>query len=190
MNIVYLEHYAGSDRHGMEYRPYYMARRWVQAGDTVTMVASAWSHMRGKNPELGGVPYAEEDIDGIRYFWIKGPQYEGNGLGRIKNILSFLRGVYQYEKEILKTGKPDVVIASSTYPLDIYPAREEPIPGVSSRIIFDKVTIPSKTLCKKEELLDVVAAGKYEVVLMVGAGNIDRLVEPVKEILCKQIRKP
>ena len=74
--------------------------------------------------------------------------------------------------------------------LDIYPAREEPIPGVSSRIIFDKVTIPSKTLCKKEELLDVVAAGKYEVVLMVGAGNIDRLVEPVKEILCKQIRKP
>ena len=74
--------------------------------------------------------------------------------------------------------------------LDIYPAREEPIPGVSSRIIFDKVTIPSKTLCKKEELLDVVAAGKYEVVLMIGAGNIDRLVEPVKEILCKQIRKP
>ena len=74
--------------------------------------------------------------------------------------------------------------------LDIYPAREEPIPGVSSRIIFDKVTIPSKALCKKEELLDVVAAGKYEVVLMVGAGNIDRLVEPVKEILCKQIRKP
>lgn len=52
------------------------------------------------------------------------------------------------------------------------------------------MTIPSKTLCKKEELLDVVAAGKYEVVLMIGAGNIDRLVEPVKEILCKQIRKP
>lgn len=72
--------------------------------------------------------------------------------------------------------------------LDIYPAREEPIPGVTSRIIFDKVTIPSKTLCKKEDLLEVVANGKYEVVLMVGAGNIDRLVEPVKEILCKQIK--
>ena len=71
--------------------------------------------------------------------------------------------------------------------LDIYPAREEPIPGVTSRIIFDKVTIPHKTLCKKEELLDIVRAGQYEVVLMVGAGNIDRLVEPVKEILCKQI---
>lgn len=73
--------------------------------------------------------------------------------------------------------------------LDIYPAREEPIPGVTSGIIFDKVTIPSKTLCKKEELLDKVAAGRYEVVLMVGAGDIDRMVEPVKDILCKQIRK-
>lgn len=73
--------------------------------------------------------------------------------------------------------------------LDIYPAREEPIPGVTSRIIFDKVTIPAKTLCKREELLDRVAAGRYEVVLMVGAGNIDRMVEPVKDILCKQIKK-
>lgn len=73
--------------------------------------------------------------------------------------------------------------------LDIYPAREEPIPGVTSWIIFDKVTIPAKTLCKREELLDRVAAGRYEVVLMVGAGNIDRMVEPVKDILCKQIKK-
>lgn len=123
MNIVYLEHYAGSDRHGMEYRPYYMARRWVRAGDTVTMVASSFAHLRGQNPDMQGKKTMEEMIDGIRYFWIKGPQYEGNGLGRIKNILSFLRGVFRYEKEILKTGKPDVVIASSTYPLDIYPAR-------------------------------------------------------------------
>lgn len=70
--------------------------------------------------------------------------------------------------------------------LDIYPAREEPIPGVTSQLIFDKVTISAKTLCTKEELLEVIAAGKYEVILMVGAGNIDRLVKPVKEIVEKQ----
>ena len=74
--------------------------------------------------------------------------------------------------------------------LDIYPAREEPIPGVTSQLIFDRVTIPSKTLCKKEELLDVVAAGRYEVVLMLGAGDIDRLVEPVKDVLSRQIKLP
>ena len=71
--------------------------------------------------------------------------------------------------------------------LDIYPAREEPIPGVTSQIIFDKVTIPAKRLCRKEELTSIISAGEYEVVLMVGAGNIDRLVEPVKEILGKKV---
>lgn len=69
--------------------------------------------------------------------------------------------------------------------LDIYPAREEPIPGVTSQIIFDRVTIPNKRMIRKEELLDLVQkeAASFEVVLMVGAGNIDRLVEPVKQIL-------
>ena len=67
--------------------------------------------------------------------------------------------------------------------LDIYPAREAPIPGVTSQIIFDQVTLANKHLIRKEELLDFLAQGSYEVVLMVGAGNIDRLVEPVKELL-------
>lgn len=72
--------------------------------------------------------------------------------------------------------------------LDIYPAREEPIPGVTSQIIFDQVTIPNKRMIRKEELLDLVRkeAASFEVVLMVGAGNIDRLVEPVKQILEKR----
>ena len=72
--------------------------------------------------------------------------------------------------------------------LDIYPAREEPIPGVTSQLIFDAVTIPDKKLVRKEELLDVVAAeaGRLDVVLMLGAGNIELLVEPVKEILDKK----
>ena len=72
--------------------------------------------------------------------------------------------------------------------LDIYPAREEPIPGVTSQIIFDAVTTPDKRLIRKEELLDVVSAeaGRLDVVLMVGAGNIELLVEPVKQILDKK----
>lgn len=69
--------------------------------------------------------------------------------------------------------------------LDIYPAREEPIPGITSEIIFNAVTLPAKKLIRKEELLDLVAseADKLEVVLMLGAGNIELLVEPVKQIL-------
>lgn len=69
--------------------------------------------------------------------------------------------------------------------LDIYPAREEPIPGITSEIILDAVTIPDKRLVRKSELEDLVRreADTFEVVLMLGAGDIDRLVEPVKHIL-------
>jgi len=67
--------------------------------------------------------------------------------------------------------------------LDIYPAREEPIPGVSSEMILEKVTIADKTLCHKEQLLDCLKNRKTDVVLMLGAGDIDRLVEPVQHLL-------
>ena len=124
MNIIYINHYAGSDRHGMEFRPYFMAKRWAAAGHHVTVVASSYSHLRTKNPDLQGKAVMEESIDGVRYFWIAGPQYEGNGLGRIKNMMSFLHGLYKYADEITAQGKSDAVIASSTYPLDIYPAHK------------------------------------------------------------------
>jgi len=123
VNIVYINHYAGSPRHGMEFRPYYMGRRWAAAGHSVTVAASSFSHLRTKNPDLGGAKWEEEKIDGIRYFWIAGNAYRGNGMARIRNMLSFLRGLYRFRGRITAPGKPDAVIASSTYPLDIYPAR-------------------------------------------------------------------
>lgn len=124
MNIILINHYAGSNRHGMEYRPYFMAKRWVQAGHQVTIVAASFSHLRGLNPDMQGKGTMEEMIDGIRYFWIRCPEYKGNGMGRIRNMLTFLAGLYRYQKQITAQGKPDAVIASSTYPLDIYPAHQ------------------------------------------------------------------
>ena len=67
--------------------------------------------------------------------------------------------------------------------LDIYPAREEPIEGITSQLILDRVTIKKKQLCSKEELLLVVKNTTFDIVLMLGAGDIDRLVSPVKNIL-------
>jgi len=124
MNILYINHYAGSNQHGMEFRPFFMADRWVKAGNNVTIAASSYSHLRTKNPEMYRKKTMEQIIEGVRYFWIHGTEYEGNGMGRIKNMLSFLHGLYKYGDELAVQGKPDVVIASSTYPLDIYPARK------------------------------------------------------------------
>lgn len=71
--------------------------------------------------------------------------------------------------------------------LDIYPARELPIEGVTSQIIFDKVTC-KKTLCNKTELLALLEnKDDIEVLLTVGAGDIDQLLTPIKELLEKRI---
>lgn len=63
--------------------------------------------------------------------------------------------------------------------LDIYPAREEPIPGVSSSLIFDQIENPVKHLALKSELLDLLKDKSPEVLLTLGAGDIDTLVEPI-----------
>jgi len=71
--------------------------------------------------------------------------------------------------------------------LDIYPAREEPIPGVTSEIIFDKVTAPEKVLLKKEELMGYLEKEPLDVLVTFGAGNVDRFIEPITEMLKKRI---
>ena len=71
--------------------------------------------------------------------------------------------------------------------LDIYPAREEPIPGVTSEIIFDKVTAPEKVLIKKEELMDCIEKEDLDVLITFGAGNVDRYIVPLTEMLRKRL---
>ena len=65
--------------------------------------------------------------------------------------------------------------------LDIYPAREEPIPGVNSDMILDKVSLKEKFLIKKGEVLNKIDELNIEVLVTIGAGDIDRLVQPIKD---------
>ena len=67
--------------------------------------------------------------------------------------------------------------------LDIYPAREEPIPGVTSQMLLDKMTLKEKYLCTKDELVPLLRRLDPEVLLTMGAGDIDRLVETIKSAL-------
>lgn len=67
--------------------------------------------------------------------------------------------------------------------LDIYPARELPIPGVDASIILNKMTVASKVLCRKEEVLKILTGRKFDVLLTLGAGDIDQLVEPIRNYL-------
>ncbi len=118
MNILYLNHYAGSPTLGMEYRPYYLAREWVRAGHRVQIVAADFSHVRARQPRAG-----DELIAGIHYRWLATPPYQCNGLGRVWNIWRYLAQVWALTATLVAQVKPDVVIASSTYPMDIWVAR-------------------------------------------------------------------
>ena len=122
MNILYIEHYAGSNDYGMEFRPYYFARNWVKWGHNVTMVAADYHHLRVKNPVVSK-DFEEENIDGITYVWIKTNKYKGNGFGRVRNVGTYLQKLWNHSSMLVKKYKPDIIISSSTYPMDTYPSQ-------------------------------------------------------------------
>jgi UDP-N-acetylmuramate--alanine ligase len=73
--------------------------------------------------------------------------------------------------------------------LDIYPAREEPIPGVTSELIYNKVTAPEKVLLKKEDLMGYLENEPVDVLATFGAGNIDRFIDPITNLLEERLKK-
>jgi UDP-N-acetylmuramate--alanine ligase len=74
-------------------------------------------------------------------------------------------------------------LANQLILLDIYPARELPIEGVNAKMLLDLCANPKKETCSKEELLKVLAQEELDVLLTLGAGDIDTLVEPIKHLL-------
>ena len=118
MRLLYVNHYAGSPTLGMEYRPYYLAREWVRAGHPVQIVGASHSHVRARQPAPG-----DESVDGIAYRWLATPAYAGNGVGRAWNIAVFLWRLWWRAGGLARQFRPDAVIASSTYPMDIWVAR-------------------------------------------------------------------
>lgn len=120
MNILLINHYAGSNQLGMEFRPFYLAREWAGIGHRVTIIGASYSHLRNTQPDV------REDLaitveEGVRYRWLRTPRYAGNGGGRVINMAVFVMKLARYARRIAEEEKPDVVICSSTYPLDIYP---------------------------------------------------------------------
>ena len=67
--------------------------------------------------------------------------------------------------------------------LEIYPAREEPIPGVTSEIIFKNVTAPEKVLLRRDEFMKYMENEEVELFVTLGAGDIDRFVGPIAQLL-------
>ncbi len=67
--------------------------------------------------------------------------------------------------------------------LDIYPAREQPIPGVTSAMIAGLMQNPNVNLTTKSQLLNLLRTKQIDVLMTMGAGDIDTLIEPIKTLL-------
>lgn len=118
MNLLVINHNAGRPDLGYMFRPYYLAKEWIRLGHSVTIVGSTFSHVRKGITRPG-----EELYDGIQYLWIRSRKYNGNGFGRLTGMIQFISKIWIRAKSLSARFKPDIVIASSTYPLDIFPAR-------------------------------------------------------------------
>ena len=92
--------------------------------------------------------------------------------------------LYTRTRDFYKDFADSLSLLDEVILLDIYPAREKPIPGVTSQLIYDNLRPGiEKTMCSKEELLDVLRTRKTEVLITLGAGDIDNYVPQIYEML-------
>lgn len=113
--IWIVNHYAGGPELGTGWRHWELGRRWVRLGSSVRIFTASTA--------IGGEASAqrrgEREIDGVHFHFVDVPPYRTNGMGRLRNILAFNRGVGRFLAEVVqRTGTtPDIVIASSPQPL-------------------------------------------------------------------------
>ena len=69
--------------------------------------------------------------------------------------------------------------------MEIYPARELPIDGVSSQMLLDKMKSVNKSICQKADFIEALGKRDIEILMTMGAGDIDTFVEPIKNELTK-----
>lgn len=95
--------------------------------------------------------------------------------------------LYTRTRDFYKDFADSLSLLDEVILIDIYPAREQPIPGVTSQLIYDNLRLGiEKSMCKKEDILDVLRNKKIEVLMTLGAGDIDNYVPQICEILNKR----
>lgn len=104
--------------------------------------------------------------------------YEGK---RIKAI--FQPHLYTRTRDFYEDFAAALSLLDDVTLLDIYPARELPISGVSSQLIYDKLTSAHKEMCHKADLLDIVRKRDFDVLITLGAGDIEDYAPQIAEIL-------
>lgn len=94
--------------------------------------------------------------------------------------------LYSRTRDFAQGFSESLSLADELILMDIYPAREKPIPGVSSEMLFENIKSPEKYLTTKSSLMSLIETLDLELIVTVGAGDIDTFVEPIKKLLLNE----
>lgn len=106
-----------------------------------------------------------------------------------KCTIVFQPHLYSRTRDLAKDFAESLDLADEVILLPVYPARELPIPGVGSELILENMKIAGKSIMTRDELADWVSRNRPELILTAGAGDIDRMVETIKNILEAELGK-
>lgn len=179
---------------------------WVNVENSVAAVAAVWcaSHARGEAFDHDAVRSALASFEGVKRrfeFYVNTPRqvYMDDYAHHPEELEASIRSVrgmfpgrkltavfqphlYTRTRDLYKEFAAALSHADEVVLLPIYPAREEPIAGVTSQMIADRVTVPC-SMTDREHLASWLAADDTDVVVTYGAGNIDACCEAVAEVL-------
>jgi glycosyltransferase involved in cell wall biosynthesis len=132
--VWFVNQYAGSPTHGMEFRHYELGRALVALGHRVVVISGSYSHLFVRRPTTKGV-YTLEDLEGLTYCWARVPIYRrAAGLGRVLNMFAFMARLYRLPLDRLPA--PDAIVVSSPSLFPILPA-ERWARRFRARLIFE-----------------------------------------------------
>lgn len=120
MRIWYIHPYSGTPKHGMSFRPFYLAKHFNKLGHEAIIVSSSHHHLSSFPDTTHGV----NQIEGVSFYLQETINYRGNGLKRLLNMISFGSGLFGRKfREFSLKNIPDVIIASTAHPFHIIAAK-------------------------------------------------------------------
>lgn len=133
-NVWLINHYATSMYENKGGRHYWFAKELIKKGYNVTIICSNQFHEKNEAIDLNGRPFKIEDVEGIRFIFVKTVNANGNGIKRVFNMVSFYRNLTRHYKSFFnQSDKPDYIVGSSVHPLTM-------VAGIK---IAKKLRIPS-----------------------------------------------
>lgn len=107
-----------------------------------------------------------------------------------KLTVIFQPHLFSRTRDFMEGFAESLSLADKVILLDIYPAREKPLPGITSSVLLEKIRSGEKVLCSKGDLLEELKRTKTDILATAGAGDIDKLIEPIREFLSGNGKQP